>query len=520
MWKLFPTSWIEDAGLPRQRLAAWAEALERNWLGWLEDALRRVSPHKLAEHPSDPVQGLRALTGSQLLRLDEALRTGRSLRTPQTPPYSSTPPDSGEVTLADAYLFVAACNSNGFVRERAVITLARYPGPLAFAAGLIRSADWVAQVRKAAISLVTSVTPHMAPSDLVRFLDLMVQLKDRARVDAGIWRSIEQKLGDARETLRTAARDQSNSSLLRRAALEYWMLGDPGKVPQILESALADPDPRIGLWALAQSNGLREVEVRASLLNSALRARHAAVRRTALRQYATSNPNVGLVSLRAALFDPSRGVRSFAAFELNRRHGESALPIWRAALDDSRQRVSEVATLALCESGEREDVESIASDGMTRTAFLRAAILRGLWRVGSPLLEAHLTPALLDSSTRVVRQVAEIYRRGTLALACVALEDALARAGDSLAPTLIALADVLGKWDGLELLLRLASAENIGRAECAAAHVDRWILTANRRFTAPPSQQVQRLIRLSRDAQARHPQRNWRSLDFDLAAFT
>jgi hypothetical protein len=127
---------------------------------------------------------------------------------------------------------------------------------------------------------------------------------------------------------------------------------------------------------------------------------------------------------------------------------------------------------------------------------------------------------LKDSSTRVLRQVAEIYRRGTISLTPALLEEALANATDRLAPSVIALADVLGKWDGLEFLLRVASGEHPERAECAANHVDAWILSANRRFTAPSSEQVQRLIRLSQNARALHSGRNWSSVDFGLVAFT
>ncbi len=521
MWKLFPNSWIEGAEIFKHRHAAAAEALERNWRTWLEEGLRRVSRRTLEAHGSDPVQALRALSGRALLCLDETLRAQVVRRSERIVPSSSTPSDNGEETSADAYLFVAACNPNGFVREQAIARFAHYPAPLAFFVGLIRSTDWVTQVRSAAISLVKSNITHLPPSDLARFLDIAVRLQNRVRVDQDLWQSIEHRLqaSDAREALWTAARDPNSSSLLRRSVFEYLMLGESGNVPQILESALSDPDPRVGLWALAQSKGFHGIDIRMRLLKRGLIAKHAAVRRMALRQYARANEGDYVQRLRTALFDRARGVRAFAAFELNQAHGESALPIWRAAINHRERRVSEVATIALCESGERQDVENIASDEAARNALLRASILRGLWRVGSPLLESRLASALRDSSTRVLRQVAEIYRRGPLTLPSVTLEEALATVKDSRAPSLIALADVLGKWDSLELLLRIVSSDHVERAECAANYIDRWMLTANRRFTAPSREQVQRLIRLSLIAQARHPGRNWRSIDFGLAAF-
>jgi hypothetical protein len=524
MWKLFPNSWLERAGVFRHRHVEAAEALERHWLEWLEEGLRRVNPRILESRNSDPVQALRALSGHGLLCLDEILRTD-SFRHSRRPLSSSLPraENNGDERVADAYLFVAACSPSGFIRERALDAFAHYSGPLAFAAGLIRSTDWVAQVRTAAIALVRNIAPQLSPSQMARFLELAVRLKDRVRIDEELWQTcIEHRLkaSESREALWTAARDLSNSSLLRRCAFEYLMLGEPGNVLQVVKSALADPDLRVGLWALAQIEGLNLAEERACLLKFALAAKHVAVRRTGLRQYASLKTDDCHQSLRAALFDSARGVRALAAFELKRTRGESALPIWRAASNHPQRRVSEVAIIALCESGEPGDVESVVSAGVARNAILRASILRALWRVGSADLEPQLTSALKDRSTRVIRQAAEIYRRGTVALDALTLDDALANVEDSRAPYLIALSDSLGKWEGLEFLLHHALSESRERAERAADHVDRWILSANRRFTAPSVHQVQRLISLLRAAQSRHSRRDWRPIDIGLAAFS
>jgi hypothetical protein len=297
------------------------------------------------------------------------------------------------------------------------------------------------------------------------------------------------------------------------------MLGEPGTLTPILDTALADPDIRVGMWALAQIKRLDRAEERARLLKFALAAKQADVRLGALRQYATLEADDCDQRLRAALFDSARGVRALAAFELMRRRGENALLVWRAAINHPQRRVSEVAIMSLCESGEPADLERVASAGVARNALLRASILRGLWRVGSADLEAQLASALKDRSTRVIRQAAEIYRYGTVALDALTLENALADVEDGRARYLIALSDSLGKWAGLEFLLHHALSENRARAECAADHIDRWILSASRRFTVPSADRVQDLIRLSREAQARHSRRDWQSLDSALAVF-
>jgi HEAT repeat protein len=271
---------------------------------------------------------------------------------------------------------------------------------------------------------------------------------------------------------------------------------------------------------LAQIEGLKSAEERACLLKFALAAKHPAVRRAGLRRYVSLKTDDCNQSLRTALFDSVRGVREVAAFELKRMTGESALPIWRAAITHPRRRVSEVAIMALCESGEPGDVEDVARAGVARNAILRASILRGLWRVGSADLEPQLISALTDRSTRVIRHAAEIYRNGTIALDTLTLEDALGSVEDSRVPYLVALSNSLGKWESLEFLLHQALSKDYERAECAADHLDRWILTANRRFVAPSVHQVQRLTSLLRAAQSRHSRRDWRPVDRGLAAFT
>src|SRR4051812_2961051 len=76
----------------------------------------------------------------------------------------------------------------------------------------------------------------------------------------------------------------------------------------------------------------------------------------------------------------------------------NALPVWRAAINHSQRRMSEVAIVSLCESGEPRDLARIASAGVARNVILRVSILRGLWRIGSPYLEAQLASALKDRS--------------------------------------------------------------------------------------------------------------------------
>ena len=495
--------------------------LESTWQKRLELAVSRVAPRMWASH-LDAAGALREMSGRSLLSVDEALR-----RTPPhhddqiaiSPSARNGAPDDEAMT--GAYLFVAACDGNGFIRENALIAFRKFPSALAFSAGLIRSADWVSQVSDAGVALVNDVLPRLAPSDVVRSLDLIERLRGRSRVPLDFLRTAIGPIlatSAGREQLWLAVRDRGSSSELRQAAYEF-LISEPIALPEVLESAVADPDPRIGLWALDRMSGLPDLEQRRRLLKVALAADHAAVRRSALRLYAVEGANDRVEVLRAALFDVSRGVRGLAAFELKRSHDEDALAAWRAAIDSTDRKRSDIAMMALCELGDQADLEHLAADIGARNARIRAAVLRGLLRVGAPGLEAVLSQSIFDSSKVVLRELSQVYRRGNVPLNASAIDEALARADDGLAPNLFSLAQLLGKWEELELLLRHAVDDHGARAESAAHRVDQWLRTESRRFTVPSSEQLRRLPPLFEAARARYPERRWRAIDHSLLAF-
>jgi len=488
-----------------------------SWRQSLELALRRVAPRVLDQCEFDAVRALRALSGRALLAMDEALRRPTS--------YSDKvmrAASADDEAAADAHLFVASCNANGFIRERALTELRRFPSPLAFAAGLIRSTDWVPNVRSAGVLLVNDLLPRLAVPDIVRLLDLLVRLRSRMRVSQALWQDAIAPVlmtPAGLEALWTALRDPASSAELRRAAYEFLALGESGKLAEVLAAAAGDADPRIGLWALDRVQRLPDGEQSQRVLEVALRADHAAVRQTALRRYAATGAEEAADTLRAALFDVARGVRAFAAYELKRSHAEDALPAWRAAVESTDRRRSEVAVKALCEFGTASDVERLAAAYGRWNASTRVAVLRGLLRVISPQLESILAQAIFDRSKIVLRELSQVYRRGNISLDVALVDEAIARADDRLAPNLLSLGQLLGKWEEVEFLLRHALREHRVVAESAADRIDQWVQTESRRFTAPSARQLAQLPDLTRAAQARHPDRRWGTIHLALAAF-
>jgi hypothetical protein len=102
--------------------------------------------------PEEAPGKLHSLDFLMLLSLDQALRPGHWV------PFESSSGNPGPLptpiteisTEITAYLFTAACNRNGFIRQRALNAFDHFPDRLAVAAALIRCDGWVPPVQQAA----------------------------------------------------------------------------------------------------------------------------------------------------------------------------------------------------------------------------------------------------------------------------------------------------------------------------------------------------------------------------------
>ena len=188
MRKLLPDYWssrLFPSG--HGKIAEW---LEMYWLEWLEETVWGVNRQAFEAHGLDPVGTLRSLGARELLALDKAFRRNTVYLRSESPRRSTVQIDADDDAITDAYLFVASCAPSGVVRERAIMAFERYPGRLAVAAGLIRSTDWVAEVRSVALSLARAFIPRVTPPDLPRVVELTLRLKGRMRVDQELWEKV------------------------------------------------------------------------------------------------------------------------------------------------------------------------------------------------------------------------------------------------------------------------------------------------------------------------------------------
>lgn len=516
MLRLFPRSWFNRASPTQRRHAEQVDALQTHWRTWLAKGIARIVADDSIDE-SSAVAKLEDLSPTQLLELDRVLRFGwwdMGNDLGQFPPVRLVPID-GRRPEDDAFLFVASSHPNGFVREQAVLTLRHYPGRLALAAALIRCDDWVHEVRVAASELLVHLAGESPGDDMIALLPLVLMLRQRNRFSGGIWPNvIEPKLLEPawREArwIATAAK----LAEVRGFAFQLALRADPDRTKAALLRAASDEHPGIALWALEQAEKAQEREINSEVLALSARHRRASVRAQALRKQFQSNPSESEPLLQRAIFDPARAPRNAAAYLLRTALQRSALPAWRAAIDERLPNKSEIALAALSEHAEAGDSARLVAYLGHVKPRLRAMALRGLARTGSPDLVSILNTALFDRSARVVKQAIRLIDHLGEAIDRSILEAAYERASSaSLRAVYVRAARLLAQWKSIEVLLTWAGQADAETFLVVTREIERWRRFQNRRFAPLPDAARAALMGRLTAVSAWRPSRVWEGIE-------
>jgi hypothetical protein len=456
--------------------------LQREWRQSLATALTEVTKTEIA--PENAAQSLVLLEFPKLLSLDQALRRGGRWLSDHDPSSRRRPilvPVMEQSAEVNAYLFTVACHGNGFIREGALSALGHYPDRLAVVVALIRCDDWVPAVQEAAVGLLIRLLDSAAAA-VFDHLQLLLRLRQRKRFAEHIWpEQIEPAL---RRPIFRELRWKSASSPdaeTRAFAFRLVLVADPDRAVEVIEKACTDGHPKVALWGLSTAGVVLAPPSSESLLRRALWHRSAAVRTYVLRIYEELRaPDLHEV-LERALFDASRGPRDAAAYLLEKCFGESARQHWRAVIDSGEEGRAAIAVNALAFMAEAEDADRLTPFLGHPVGRIRAPALRGLVRAKAPRSDEFLTQALRDASGLVVRVALKLFSKEGPLLDLPTFQQAYDSVpSEVVRRRLLHGSRILGKWDTLAFLLPLMETEN---APFAAAEIDRWLLSSNRRFT-------------------------------------
>jgi|HubBroStandDraft_1064217.scaffolds.fasta_scaffold01793_12 HEAT repeat protein len=485
MWRLFPKSWFRSQGRDGPQMAVAAESFENQWRDLLTHTLAQVMGRETLS-VEEAVTLLPTLDTAILLSFDGTMRRGWHSYYSEYASRGRAPTLTlvSDPTEGAAFLFTAACQSNGFIRERAIIAFEHYPGRLALVAALIRCDDWVPPVQRAAVTLLVRLAETHIGELLYEQLPLLLRLQRRQRVAEELWaRHIEPVLRSPRFRNSRWHSTKSPDAAARTFAYRLILQADPDRSGEVFSNACADLHPQVALWSIGSVGQVLDPGRAEELIRRAIRHRNSAVRAAALRHYASLGTENLREELEESIFDSSRGPRDAAAYLLQSLFHLSARDRWRQVIDagpGERLRVAVTAVSYVAESGDVERLEPFLDDP---TARIRAAALRGLIRAKAGRSDEYFMRALRDQSGLVVRHAMSLVSKEGQLLGRAELEHAYASAqSEAVRRQLVRGARLLEKWDTLRFLLPLLSTSE---ALVAREEVTRWIQSANRRFAGP-----------------------------------
>jgi hypothetical protein len=484
MWRLFPQSWFRSQGRDGPEMAVAAEKFENQWRDSLTSTMAQVMKRETVS-VEEAVVLLPTLDTAILLSLDRAMRRGwRSYYSEYTSRgRAPTFTQISDPMEGAAFLFTAACQGNGFIRERAILAFEHYPGRLSLVAALIRCDDWVLPVQQAAVTLLLRLVETNVGELLFEQLPLLLRLQLRQRVAEQLWTShIEPVLLSPRFRDSRWHSTKLPDAAARAFGYRLVLQVDPDRSEEVFRNACADLHPEVSLWGLGNVGQVLDSGRVSEIVRRAIRHRNSAVRAAALRRYASLGSEDLREHLEESIFDSSRGPRDAAAHLLESLFHSSALQRWRQVIDAGASKPLPVVVTAMSYVAEFEDVERLEpflDDPIART---RAAALRGLARAKASKCDEYFMRALRDQSGLVVRRALSLLAKEGQLLGCAGLQQAYASAqNERVRRQLIRAARLMGKWDALVFLLPLLSTSD---ALVAHEEIDRWLQTTNRRFAA------------------------------------
>ncbi len=339
-------------------------------LPWLFDLIHSSTEkiRSAAEQAVEPL--LCKLDAQQIIELEQYIRASWTRFYSDDHSYrAKTEPGARLSTL----------HSSGWIREKAVTALTRSGDPGALAFVLLRSNDWVVQVRRAADQWFSAHIATVPTHQLVVCLPILAALTERSYGrDSNI---VSTQL--ARLTLPTAAPmllEWLPRSNARTRRLLFSLLALSGALQDAdTQSVMMNhPDPIFGILLLKHLRQ-QSAEMPKELLDQAMSAKSATLRRYAL--YCLSEDQISQLTplFSQAIFDSAQGVRSFAQYHfLKQFTSEELQSRYAGVLQEKHVRNVRFAAciLGYHEAGGRWPVSQYMELAQHSSMQVRVAVLR------------------------------------------------------------------------------------------------------------------------------------------------
>jgi hypothetical protein len=379
-----------------------------------------------------------------------------------------------------AFLRVATCHQSGYVREQAIKGLAQDESSNSLPFLIVRSVDWVAQVRVAAQLEIYRRLQRRYVDAFVSCLSLLDRLRGSQRFAPELCDSIKRFLQGPNSAEALQKGFQSNDRIVRRHSFTLAVENPGFNAREVVESAAADTDVRIRKWAFTFSQSEMS-EHWPELCKRAVRDPFSAIRRIAFESL-IAEPAPRADQLVGFLLDSSPAMRH-SAQDLLPKLNISVPDYYRAALD-TNQRPRSICALGLAEVGDANDalrIMALMQDSLAKTRSAAVRALRILGLTDSDLLFR----ALHSDVASVAREAVISLLSARVASADVIWKQTLVNEDPIVWRTILKSFNDVGKWVRLKVYLEAVATTDAGLSTFAVERLRIWLAQYNRSFTIP-----------------------------------
>lgn len=393
--------------------------------------------------------------------------------------------------LARPVLWSRSTSHNGYIREKALVELAKSPTPEDWPYALERLNDWVPQVNKQAELLVENLINAGYVATLANWPDQLsaLALKSRAMSDHALVTIILALSANGDLAIMWPSLGRSFRERTIRTLLSL------DRLPELLaHRELKDLDPQSIQLILREQKEVPEAQI------SALFSHPDPETRRATLEWATAFGSGEIDLLHLALFDRSSRVRTTAQFLLGKR-GIDAKPIYLSRLDSYDP--SPQAIEGFCDTATVGDLSRLQNLYVSPGSSQRKAVAQALCRLQDTTLMIQM---LSDTSGKVRRMALDLalVQPGSVSL------DARQALFQSENPGVRKVGAQLlmsqSRWTSLIQILKFIGHEDESICAMALDYLRGWLRWASQSPTIPDPTTFKRAAAVSSYMEARMPE--------------
>lgn len=394
--------------------------------------------------------------------------------------FSNTFPSDVSVNL----LALSSLNHNGYVRQRAIETLAMTRHPLAIRFLIIRLSDWVQNVREVAANCIQNYFDDEYREKFISQLEHIDALKDVGRVDlTAEYKSIlgyilEKKL--TTETYQSLTVSDKARLLYLKKYIEKNSIDS-----QLIKILINDRSFLIRIHVLKHLNELNPSEQR-SIVLQLLNDKSSQVRLQTLYSIMHYSDQYYDAILKLAS-DLSASVRDLGRYQL-KSWGLDFKAIYRERIQNNELKLGSI--LGLAEVGTTDDLEVLKNVTKTENSKIQLACLTGIQKLDLQQARGLAVKLFPNASNKIRKRCIDVLSRTWDQDVLLETEKMYQGADAVLKRMILTFYNTVGGWDVLAHFIKATSDKNPGVRELAWNFLQKWKEKALRLFTRPPKEAI------------------------------